>query len=131
MVDGLEKGREMTQTQKVADVEANDVKKSKGKPSDGPMELLSVKVDGDLKEQVQRIADQDGKTASEVAREILEKHLSGTPDRQRATLLRSLGITKAEVHAWLNAKEKNIFRDAVFHRLTSAIEQVEDRLKEA
>ena len=119
----------MVQTREANDVEGNDVKKSKGKPSDGWMEALTVKVDPDLKEQVQSVAEQDGKTPSEVCREILEKALSGNPDRQRSALLRSLAITKSQMETWLSLQKPNLFGNAKFHRLIGAIERVESALK--
>lgn len=129
----------MVQTQEITDAEVKDVKKVKGKVTEGPMEPLTIKVDPDLKDVLQVVAEKEGKTPSEVCREILEKSLSGNPDRQRATLLRSLAITKQQLSGFIElekAKGKTWFQagsrlkydagDAV-----KAIDRLEKELAEA
>jgi len=121
----------MLQTQEISDTEAKDMKKAKVKVADAPMEPMTIKVDGALKDYIAAVADQDGKTPSEVAREILEKSLSGNPDRRRAALLRSLAVTKAQIEA-ASKREESFpwFRQRRFSKAISAIADLEDFLKE-
>jgi len=121
----------MTQTQEVTDVEVKDVKKSKLKGPEALTEPMTIRVDADLKRQIELVADQDGSTPSEFCREILEKSLSGNPDRQRAAVLRSLGITKVQVVALKEHLHLPIFRRGRFARAIAAIEDLEGFLKEA
>jgi len=128
----LEKGRNMAETHERTDPEAKDVKKSKAKVPEGPMEIMTIRVDGDLKDQLQSVAAQDGKTPSEVSREILEKSLSAAPDRQRAALLRSLAITKAQLEA-VSKHEQDLpwFKRRPFTKVIGAIVDLEEFLQEA
>lgn len=119
----------MVQTDEITNPEAKEVRKAKAKGSDSSMEVLSMKVDADLKEQVEAVAEQDGKTPSEVCREILEKSFSGNPDRRRAGLLRSLGITKEQLKA-ASKDEDSLpwFKGKPFTKVIKAIEELEEEL---
>ena len=127
---GLEKRGNVVETQEVSEVK--DVKKPKNRVPEGQMEPMTIKVASDLKDHIQAVAEQDGKTPSEVSREILEKSLSAAPDRQRAALLRSLGITKAQLQA-VSKHEQDLpwFKRRPFTKAIDAIADLEEFLEEA
>jgi len=119
----------MIETQELTDAEAKEVKKSKVKVSEAPMEPMTIKVDAGLKDIVQTVADQEGKTPSELCREILDKSLTGNPGRRRAGLLRSLAITKEQLNAALKDEDSlPWFKARPCTRAIKAIEELEEEL---
>jgi len=126
----LEKRGNMAQSQEITDPEGKEVKKSKIKVPEGQMEPMTIKVDPDLKRQIELVADQDGSTPSEFCREILEKSLSGNPNRQRAALLRSLAITREQLSGAAKDEPRGPFKRKPFTSAIAAIEELEDFLKE-
>lgn len=62
----------------------------------GAGEPTAIRLPEDLREKVDSIAQDEGKTFGEICRELIEDGVKSNPDRQRQVLLRSVAITTAQ-----------------------------------
>lgn len=117
------------------ETEAVEMKK-KNKPVDPG--AIGIRLGEDLREDIEQLAEAEGKTMGSLCVELIEKGVKNTPERRRALLLKSLAITKQQVNRFVEAAEADPDRSWLSRRkgvteaeeVVKRIERLERELKD-